>query len=548
MSFLHHYSRNSFFLLIIIALIAGVFYFDKFSIIGGDVSFYLDISYLLSSGHKFLVDFFDYRVPVFPLLFSIVYKLGLSDFANRYLASVFLYSLYTLTIYFLSLFISKSPKKSALVAIITFLSISSRQFDPGREMEVPLFYHTLELISVFILLKTAWSERHGNYSIQRHGTALILSGILFGLVFVGRQVHVLPPILILGYLLFNVYKNGFGHAGRLALKLALPFFVGSVVAAIVLLKLFYMPGHDLLNQARIWLFEIPKLLYLSSHPILGIARKIVATFHTGLAELRYVYLPLFWLIYVLAIPYFYKNFVASGLGLKMSLKKIYDENRLAIELIIASFILSITTTMTTGFGGTNHQAPFFTLYALVLAFLIANFNFKKYKRTPAYLFFLIIFILPNLYRFTREERVIMQKSYNHKSAAKLPEKIAQGLINAGLTKENPVLVLGAYPVVARLAGYKPFGGYLTDVYLFSPSKIYGEEHLKSLSEKINKVDIAYKLPDYPNLDWIKETNSNAVYLYIEEYVKNNFKAVEIIKEEYAPDQEVIIYKRIKLKR
>ena len=251
---------------------------------------------------------------------------------------------------------------------------------------------------------------------------------------------------------------------------------------------------------------------------------------------------------VLAIPYFYKNFVASGLGLKMSLKKIYDENRLAIELIIASFILSITTTMTTGFGGTNHQAPFFTLYALVLAFLIANFNFKKYKRTPAYLFFLIIFILPNLYRFTREERVIMQKSYNHKSAAKLPEKIAQGLINAGLTKENPVLVLGAYPVVARLAGYKPFGGYLTDVYLFSPSKIYGEEHLKSLSEKINKVDIAYKLPDYPNLDWIKETNSNAVYLYIEEYVKNNFKAVEIIKEEYAPDQEVIIYKRIKLKR
>lgn len=554
------FARHFLFLLIISALILAVFYFDKFSIIGGDVGYYFDISYLISTGHKFLIDFFDYRVPVFPLLLSIVYKMGLSDFANRYLASIFLYSLYAFTTYFLSLFITKSEKKSAFVAIITFLSISSRQFDSGREIEVPLFYHTLEIISVFILLKAiAVEQKRGSYFRLKHSAPLVVSGALFGLAFIGRQIHIFPPILLLGYLLFNAYKNGPRHAGKQALNLALPFLIGCATSVYLIFKLLSSPGYDFINQARIWLFEVPRLFYLGSHPALNILRKIAATFHTGLAGLRNVYLPLFWLVYVFAIPYFYKNFIAGNNLLRTSLIKIYNENKDAIRLISVALIITITTTMTTGFGGTNHQAPFFTLYALALALLLSQINFKKYGRHPAVLVFLILFILPNVYRFIREERVIYQKSYDQRSDALLPEKIAQSLTQAGVKNDDVIMILGGHPTVTRIVGYEPFLGLVNDTLLYQLPRIYGQQYKEVIYAKMKEVKVAYKLPDYPNLNVLsgpREDTTNSTYVYVENYLKSKFEVVSVVKISEGDDFEtknlygnfsdrVTIYRRIK---
>jgi len=140
-------------LLIIFSLILAIFYWDKGLMTGTDNAFYLDEASQIFRQGKLFIDFTDYRIPVLPLIISTIYSFGFNDSINLYVMLVFVYSLYIFSIYFISLSITHSQYKALMVSIITFLSISARQFDIGRNMCVPLFYSTLELVSVLILLK-----------------------------------------------------------------------------------------------------------------------------------------------------------------------------------------------------------------------------------------------------------------------------------------------------------------------------------------------------------------------------------------------------------
>ena len=138
--------------LIITGAVALIFYLDKGMMIGSDTMTYMDFSYVIHKGGLLFIDYYDYRLPVFPYIFSFIYNLGFSDFTNRFIMHFFIYSFYAILIYAISVFLTKSRKISLLVSLVALVTITARQLDAGRNIGVPLFYHTLELLSVFLFI------------------------------------------------------------------------------------------------------------------------------------------------------------------------------------------------------------------------------------------------------------------------------------------------------------------------------------------------------------------------------------------------------------
>jgi hypothetical protein len=98
-----------------------------------------------------------------------------------------------------------------------------------------------------------------------------------------------------------------------------------------------------------------------------------------------------------------------------------------------------------------------------------------------------------------------------------------------LENNNSVLVLGGQSIVGRIAKYKPFMGHFSDVTLFSQAKFEKDKFEDSLKSKISEINIIYKLPDYPNLEFIGEDSTNSTFIFIEKEIKNNFYLKTIIK-------------------
>ena len=80
--------------MLLLFLSCAIFYFDKGLMIGTDNTCFLNLASMISQKARFLVDYFDYRVPVFSLILSTMYKFGFSDFANRYIELLLVYSFY----------------------------------------------------------------------------------------------------------------------------------------------------------------------------------------------------------------------------------------------------------------------------------------------------------------------------------------------------------------------------------------------------------------------------------------------------------------------
>jgi hypothetical protein len=101
--------------------------------------------------------------------------------------------------------------------------------------------------------------------------------------------------------------------------------------------------------------------------------------------------------------------------------------------------------------------------------------------------------------------------------------------NIVLENNNNVMVLGGQSIVGRMVKYKPFMGHFSDITLFSQAKFEKEKFEDSLKTEIKEIKIIYKLPDYPNLDFVGEDSTNTTFILIEKEIKNNFYLKSSIK-------------------
>jgi hypothetical protein len=102
-------------------------------------------------------------------------------------------------------------------------------------------------------------------------------------------------------------------------------------------------------------------------------------------------------------------------------------------------------------------------------------------------------------------------------------------------------------------------GLADDTFLYIGQKVFDGDYQQNLIRNLEKVNVAYKLLDYPNLvniSGIREDTSNATYAYIENYLKSKFEIASTVKMVESEKSEtknsygnytdrVIIYHRIK---
>jgi len=534
---------------LILLIIGLVFYFDKTLPIGVDNSFYMDLSALISRGGKFLIDFFDYRVPLFPLLFSPIYKMGFSDFTNRFLMLFFVYSFYCLALYFISFSLTHSYKKSFLAALLVFVSISSRQFDPGRDMAVPLFYHTLELISLFLLFSVLVADRI-RLSSKKIARLSLFSGILWAVAFIGRPVHIAVPLILSGFVIYWLYKKWQGESietsttatWKRSFQVAVVWLTGLAATTAFVFWVFYVPGVGYLALLKKWLIEIPPVIY-KTEP-LRIVKKFITTFYWGLPEMRNISLPIFWITYLVSaasMAIFFFSESAETIGSKT--RSFYRQNKKMVLFVLLAGLMAVATVLTTGSGAKSHEAPFFTLYFFILILFLSNIGLRKYFKNWWAGLFIAIFLLPQAIDFAKKEIKIHIIDWGSQEAVSFLERVTDKLKTL-VKNKDPVLVLGAYPTVARLVEYKPFLGHTNDIFLYSGKKLFGEKYQEDLIKNLDKVNTAYKLIDYPNLSalsGLREDETNGTYVYIENYLKSKFEIAATI-EQNGPNK-VTIYKR-----
>ena len=528
---------------LILFFVAAFFYFDKTMIIGMDNSFYLDLSALISRGNKFLIDFFDYRVPIFPLLFSPIYKMGFADFTNRFFMLFSIYSLYGLALYFISLSLTRSPWKSFLAVLLVFVSISSRQFDPGRDGAVPLFYHTLELISLFLLF-TAILVNQTEPSPKKILFYSFFSGILWAMAFIGRPVHLALPLVVSGFTIYWLYKKWQGKANRNGWLIPVGFLAGLGISALSTLWIFYVPDADYLTLLKKWLLEIPPVIYRTEP--WRIIKKFVTTFYWGLPAIRNIFLPLYWTTYLVSaagMAVFFFSESAENIGLKI--RSFYQKNKALPLFVLLAGFMAVTTVLLTGSGAKSHESPFFTLYFFILVLVLSNAKLSQHLKNWEIYIFIAAFLLPQSVDFAKKELKIYLIDRTNQTDAYLPEKVAAELKKV-TEAEDPVLILGAYPAVTRLVDYRPFMGQTNGTFLYSGSRFFGENYQKNLVQEMEKVNVAYKLFDYPNstlkvASGIREDRSNPIYLYIEKYLKDKFIIAAAM--ENSQLQKVTVYRR-----
>ena len=112
---------------------------------------------------------------------------------------------------------------------------------------------------------------------------------------------------------------------------------------------------------------------------------------------------------------------------------------------------------------------------------------------------------------------------------------------------SKILVLGGQSVMCRLLDYKPFNGCGFDGFLYILPDLLGPSYFDTILNRLEQIDYAIKLPDYPNLSVVKKDTSNLVYKTIEIYLDKNFDMVKAVppKNSYPYDYKngAYIFKR-----
>ncbi len=541
------------FVVLLVALVAVVFYFDKGLMMGTDNSYYLDLSYWIAHKQRFLIDFIDYRIPVFSFVFSFLYKFDLSDFTNLYIMLVTVYSFYCVVVYTAAVQVSKSKYIALFVTALTFISLSSRQFEhSGRNITMPLFHYTLELCSVLILLRLMLGDNvRGKLKIL---SLAALSGLFFGLAFIGRQLQTFPAILMFFYCARTFYKERFGALKDKNLLITLFSFSSAFMLCCGLVVYhFYTPDADFFHLLKKWFWDFPHIIYPFSFSAAGYVKSLGILIFVGLPEIRYITIPLFWVTYLFLIMYAYGYLMSSNVtGFKEKTLDIYNRNKKGAVIVLITMLMCISATALTRIAP-RHESPYFTFYAMLLAYLMSFSVTKecisKYSRNFVALSIVAFLVLPMCYNFYERER----ESYRLSSVQDRPEmfdaKLAASLKRAMNGPGDVVVPLGGYSLVGRLAEYRPFMGLDCDNALYGLPKLFGEDYANVIFENMKNVNVFVKLPDYPNVAFTGGDETNAVYRFVENYLASNFKVFDVIEPAnfYPHDytKGAIIYKRVR---
>jgi hypothetical protein len=507
--------RSSPFIFISI-FISIVFYFDLKLMIGTDNSWYLDMAYALNSNLKFLKDFYDYRFPVFSYFLSFLYNFKLNDSANIYIVLTLVYGTYTILIYKLSILITKSRKYAVFVSIITFLSISSRDFDVQRNICQPLFHHILELTSIYFI----WIVFNSKDVIKNrnHIFLIVLAGIFSMSGFMGRQVQIFPFILITYFVFQHIISpiksnNNF-------IKYLFLYFFGVILSGIVLFYIFYLPSQYYYNLNE-WLFKIPLNIHTNSMIPYQFARRIIGIILSIFGYYIGIYNPI---IYTTSIFFIY--IFLSNITTLSNVSTFIKTNKRFLILLLFIILSHLTSTIFTGAGVPRYQSSVFTIFAISLSLLLTKFN---YINNLILKFLFIIFIYFS-YLFFKTEfksyKISENQPNNHLFNNIIAEELKKNIV---IENNNRIMVLGGQSIVGRIAEYKPFMGHFSDVTLFSQAKFEKKKFEDLLKIKIKEIDIIYKLPDYPNLEFVGEDSTNSTFILIENELNDNFYLKTIIK-------------------
>lgn len=320
---------------LIIITVAIVFCFDYQLKPGTDIHYYMDLAYYIHSGQQFLVDYFDYRIPVFAWLFSWVYDFNFSEFINRYIMLVCVYSLYLLLLWRISFKITGSKKRSLLVIGLSLLTITSHTLDIGRDMTQPLFHHTLELASVFIIV---YKWQYWKWGIG--------AGLLAGLAFIGRQVHLFPFLVMLLWPVFY----------RQTRKFALSFWLSATTIMFVVISHFLEFDPSNFSNYYYWLWQFPQHWHNFHKPL-------TTGIMIGLLEFRNIRQPLFLFTYGYYLYFTLSHFI----------KRSWPEfNHQAWLFLIAILLMTIINIQPTGIGPARYEGVFITVYSIFLSILLGN--------------------------------------------------------------------------------------------------------------------------------------------------------------------------------
>ncbi len=528
-------SKNNY--IIILVFIFSFFLFDKYMITGTDNAWYLDLSYLISKNNLFLFDYFDYRLPVFSLIFSPIYKFNFSESVSVYILLCLAYSFYTIVIYKLYNLISKNHTIALFSSILTFISVSSRTFDSARNICQPLFHHTLELISIILILYVY--NNNSTKKIKSRFILIIFSSFIFFINFAGRQVQIFPILLFIYFIIRNIHYK---KINKKELFIDLLFFsLGIVLAISILFYIFYIPNINYFSQLKYWLYDIPLNIHTNTMGPIQFFRRIGGIFSSFFGYFTGFYLPVIIMVYFMMI---------SSIFLILKNKKIINnsffiKNKDFVIFGLIIVLSHIINTFPTGAGAPRYQTNVFTFYGLAVTFFLANFNFINISK---YIYILLVFpFLIFNFIFLKTEINSYKNSQLQKNQILFNNEISNELEKYIIKDKTTVLVLGGQSIVGRIAKYKPFLGYVSDVTLFSDSKKNPTLFLKNFKSKFNIVDVVYKTPDYPNLTIIGDDSTNKGFLFIETQLREKFKIVKIIDPiysyPYTYNKPVIIYKR-----
>jgi hypothetical protein len=523
--------------LIILVIIFTYFQFDKNMITGTDNAWYLDLSYLISNQKLFLVDYFDYRLPVFSFVFSPIYKFNFSESQNVYILLCLVYSFYILVIYKIYNLVSKNQSIALFSSILTFFSISSRTFDSARNICQPLFHHTLELISIILIL---YVYKH-YFTIKKSLRLFLISlaSFIFFINFSGRQVQIFPILLFIFYISTIFFKK---EVNKKEVIIDLLFFsIGIIIALSILFFIFYIPGINYFYQLKYWLYDIPLNIHTNSMGSIQFLRRIGGIISSFFGYFTGFYLPAInFLLFFLLISFILilKNY--SKLN-----NTFLTKNKDFISICLCIAISHCINTFPTGAGAPRYQTNIFTLYGLGLSFFLLNFksiNISKYIYT-----LLLIPVVYLNYIFLTNEYNSFKTSQSQENKLLFNNAISIELKKNIIIDKTEVLVLGGQSIVGRIAKYKPYLGYVSDVTLFSHSKKNPKLFMNDFQVKFAQIEIVYKTPDYPNLPIIGDDSTNNAFLFIEKQLKDNFKIIKIINPlnsyPYTYNKPVIIYKR-----
>jgi len=287
---------------------------------------------------------------------------------------------------------------------------------------------------------------------------------------------------------------------------------------------FYEDGKNYILLLETWLFDFPQILYPNSQSFMGIFENAIISFIIGIPSLRNIDLPLIWITYVLGIIYLYKKVHIDGVT-RSKIVYYYSKNREKLLLIASTFCMCITTSILTGFGAVRYEAQFLTFFSVLLAVVIKDINIIKMGKYYVNVMLIIsLLMVPQLLRFLHDEIVSYNISITQSNYEKFPDRIAGSLKELITEKDATVLTLGGQSIVGRIVKYKPFMGCWIDGFLYRIPELYGYSYIDTIKKNLENVNIAYSLPDYPNL----EDTTNIIYKHIEKYLDNNFEVVNVI--------------------